>query len=152
MNAAYITTVGKIRKAINENDFRLIADKILEGCNKFLLITPSNSEIQSWENSIPPFINALSTTCDSLPIIIEFKMPIGNERADLVLLGGDDRAIVIELKHWGKSKISKYKARNMAYEWLSKQMNIPLEFTHIAMFNVEQCKIAIKKCKPYYGK
>ena len=109
MNAAYITTVGKIREAINKNEFSTISDKILEGCKLFLLTNPSDSEIQSWKNSIPPFINALSKACDSLPVIVELKMPIGNERADLVLLGGEDSAIVVELKHWGTSKISKYK-------------------------------------------
>jgi len=34
--------------------------------------------------------------------MLELRMPIGNERADLVLLGGqsEHRVVVVELKHW----------------------------------------------------
>jgi len=45
---------------------------------------------------------------------------------------------------------SKFKARQTAYNWLSKQLNIPIEFTHIGMFDMETCNIAIQLCKPYY--
>lgn len=46
--------------------------------------------------------------------------------------------------------------RNAAYRWLSEQMNLPVSETHIGMFDVGQCKEAIriineKKGKMYYG-
>lgn len=36
--------------------------------------------------------------------------------------------------------------RNQAYAWLSKQLDLPLEETHIGMFDVERCKQVIKAC------
>jgi len=39
--------------------------------------------------------------------------------------------------------------RNKAYIWLSKQLGIKLEETHIGMFDVETCKRVVEICKPY---
>lgn len=39
--------------------------------------------------------------------------------------------------------------RSKAYKWLSKQLNIPGERTHIGMFDVNKCKTVVKLCKPY---
>lgn len=47
---------------------------------------------------------------------------------------------------------SKKEARTGAYEWLSKEMGIPIEQTHIGMFDIEQCKKVIAICKPYNDK
>lgn len=41
----------------------------------------------------------------------------------------------------------KYKARRNTYKWLSEQLNIPKEYTHIGMFNIELCKQTIQICK-----
>lgn len=40
-------------------------------------------------------------------------------------------------------------ARSLRYEWLSKELKIPIEETHIGMFDVETCKLVIELCKPY---
>lgn len=40
-------------------------------------------------------------------------------------------------------------ARGAAYKWLSKEMGIDPLFTHIGMFNVEQCKRVYDLCKRY---
>lgn len=37
--------------------------------------------------------------------------------------------------------------RKAAYEWLSKEMGLPLEKTHIGMMDVDQCKEVIRICK-----
>ena len=37
--------------------------------------------------------------------------------------------------------------RNDAYKWLSKQMGIPYEKTHIGMFDVDDCKRVIQICR-----
>lgn len=34
--------------------------------------------------------------------------------------------------------------RNAAYRWLSEQMGLPVEQTHIGMFDIEQCKQVIQ--------
>lgn len=36
--------------------------------------------------------------------------------------------------------------RDAAYRWLSRQMNLPPEETHIGMFTVEQCKKVVQIC------
>ena len=43
-------------------------------------------------------------------------------------------------------------ARKLAYDWLSKEMGIALEHTHIAMFNIDQCRKVVELCKPYLEK
>ncbi len=40
--------------------------------------------------------------------------------------------------------------RKKAYIWLSKQLDINIDITHIGMFDVETCKKVIEICKPYY--
>lgn len=42
------------------------------------------------------------------------------------------------------------KARSTMYSWLSTQMNLPEEETHVAKFTRNQCKQAIKILKPKY--
>ena len=37
--------------------------------------------------------------------------------------------------------------RKKAYKWLSEQMGLPEELTHIAMFDVDQCNQCIALCK-----
>lgn len=44
----------------------------------------------------------------------------------------------------------KSQARKAAYNWLSKELRIPLDLTHIGMFDLEMCKQVIKLCKKYY--
>lgn len=36
--------------------------------------------------------------------------------------------------------------RGAAYTWLSKQMNLSIEKTHIGMFNLEQCREVVRIC------
>lgn len=39
--------------------------------------------------------------------------------------------------------------RNAAYAWLAERMNLPVEKTHIGMFDVGQCKKAIHICNNF---
>jgi len=41
---------------------------------------------------------------------------------------------------------SNLKSRHEAYAWLSKQLGIPIKYTHIGMFGVETCKKVILLC------
>ena len=43
-----------------------------------------------------------------------------------------------------------FKTRNDAYVWLSDKMNLPVEFTHIGMFNPEQCERVIKLIEEHF--
>lgn len=40
-------------------------------------------------------------------------------------------------------------ARNLGYKWLSKELNILQDKTHIGMFDEETCQRVIDLCKPY---
>jgi len=62
-----------------------------------------------------------------------------------------------ELRYWKKAahsafdplwKYGKFKRqRNAAYRWLAEQMKLPVEKTHIGMFDVAQCKEVIQICR-----
>lgn len=49
-----------------------------------------------------------------------------------------------------KTGFRKGHSRSKAYRWLSEQMSLPAELTHIGMFDEDQCKKVIELCKPYY--
>lgn len=49
-------------------------------------------------------------------------------------------------------KFKKYEARNKAYEWLGKQMNLNKEYCHIGFFTVEMSKEAIFILEEVYRK
>lgn len=51
-----------------------------------------------------------------------------------------------------KKGFTKNEARNLAYKWLGKQLGTTEEYTHIGMFNVDQCKKVVEICKEYYEK
>lgn len=42
---------------------------------------------------------------------------------------------------------SKRMRRGEAYRWLSKELGIPLEQTHIGMFDVETCRRVVEACQ-----
>lgn len=48
--------------------------------------------------------------------------------------------------------LSKNKARGKAYKWLSEQLGIDLEETHIGWFDVDMCKKVVQICKPITDK
>lgn len=39
--------------------------------------------------------------------------------------------------------------RSKAYLWLSEQMNIPVEFCHIGMFDIDECYQVVDICQPF---
>lgn len=59
-----------------------------------------------------------------------------------------------ELRYWKKAAHAAFdplwqygrfkRHRNAAYRWLSDQMQLPVEKTHIGMFDINQCKAAIQ--------
>lgn len=59
-----------------------------------------------------------------------------------------------ELRYWKKAAHAVFDPlwrqgrfrgqRKAAYEWLAEQMGLPVEQTHIGMFDIAQCKQAIK--------
>ncbi len=51
---------------------------------------------------------------------------------------------MVENPDWSKTK-----CRRKAYKWLSKEMKIPVELTHIGMFDNGQCQQVIELCQNY---
>ena len=50
---------------------------------------PSPAEVSSWEGSLPSLVDILiDPKYDRIQVLIELAMPVGAERADVVLLGG----------------------------------------------------------------
>lgn len=37
--------------------------------------------------------------------------------------------------------------RNVAYDWLASQLGLPIEKTHIGMFDVAECKMTVQICE-----
>lgn len=45
--------------------------------------------------------------------------------------------------------VSKGQACSRGYEWLAKQLGLPVEQTHIGMFDVDTCRRVVAICAPY---
>lgn len=82
---------------------------------------------------------------------------VGVHEGSTVALG---RLANAELREWKKKahasfdriwKKGKMK-RGAAYKWLSENLKIPPEYTHIGMFSVDTCKKVIKICDAKQGK
>lgn len=48
-----------------------------------------------------------------------------------------------------KQKMGHKNARKLGYAWLSRELGLPKERTHIGMFDEATCEKVIKLCKPY---
>ena len=51
-----------------------------------------------------------------------------------------------------KENCSKGVARRAGYKWLSEQLGIPYEKTHIGYMNLEQCRQVVEVCSNLYKK
>lgn len=61
-----------------------------------------------------------------------------------------------ELRAWRKAahgdfdrRAKKMESRMAGYKWLSEQMGLTVDKTHIGMFDIDQCKQVIKICGGY---
>lgn len=100
MPAAWVGTLGILAESVRAGTF---TTEIVESFRK-LFGDPGYAELSAWQHSIPALVDALSPVASpNVLTILEFQMPVGAERADVVLLGGDSgspTAAVIELKQW----------------------------------------------------
>lgn len=100
MTSAWSGSISQLKKLIDGGDF------ITEISRGFELAyqRPNEIEIQSWKISIPELIKVVADPIfDNLQILLELQMPIGAERADMILLGGSPDVpcgLVLELKQW----------------------------------------------------
>ncbi len=100
MASAFVGTISEIKELYKSN--RLF--DILNSNYQTNFCKSPEAQIRSWKGSIPVLIKLLDDKgFNSINIIIEYRMPIGDERADIILLGGNGErksGIVIELKQW----------------------------------------------------
>ncbi len=88
--------------------FNRIEQQILDVFSSKLGHSTSNSEIQSWKNSLQYMNNVL--TCGEIPddagVAIEYRIPQTSKRVDFILSGADqnnrDSVVIVELKQWSK--------------------------------------------------
>ena len=86
--------------------FNRIEQQILVAFTSKLGHGTSNSEIQSWKNSLQYMNNVL--TCAEIPddagVTIEYRIPQTSKRVDFILSGTDpdnrDTVVIVELKQW----------------------------------------------------
>jgi DUF2075 family protein len=100
MTCAWSGTVRQLRKLV-------ATDRMTTLLNTGYQVSfekSSPSQVESWSQSLPAVLGALpSPDFDDVLALVELAMPVGAERADLVLLGGmpsEPRGAVIELKQW----------------------------------------------------
>ena len=48
-----------------------------------------------------------------------------------------------------RDQVKKHEARGAAYAWLSREMNLHPDDTHIGMFDIDQCRRVLELCAPY---
>lgn len=92
-----------------------VAARILEGSLALHLTenfrhlhgrTAGQSEVRSWERSLPALVNALMDAgLGEVEVLIEYGLPLTSKRADAVLAGvhpttGEPSYVVVELKQW----------------------------------------------------
>lgn len=104
MVSAISGTIGEIKRSIHDRTF---IDKLISGFNN-IYHNASHSEVTSWKQSLMPFFELFPDECNNIQALIEYQMPIGGERADVILLGGNSqkpRGYIIELKQWSDMEI-----------------------------------------------
>lgn len=105
MPALWGGPLGDLSSFAKRGDF---AEKLTEECRaKFG--EPSPAELRSWVHSLPRVLSYLSdSSFEPLQGILELQMPVGAERADLVLIGGpkdSPRGYILELKQWSSAML-----------------------------------------------
>jgi uncharacterized protein len=90
---------------------RRVSDVIAEHVRRLDARRPSESEIRSWERSLPALVaDLVDAGLDELEMLIEYQLPLTSKRADVVLAGvdrrtGEDSFLIVELKQWSRAEI-----------------------------------------------
>ncbi|WP_404332092.1 DNA/RNA helicase domain-containing protein [Mesobacillus maritimus] len=72
----------------------------------------SDSELRSWENSLPQMARVLrdANIKEDTHVLLEYKLPSTEKRIDFLIAGkdakGNKNAVIIELKQWQKAKVA----------------------------------------------
>ena len=71
---------------------------------------PSQSEMRSWDRSIPALLDQLAGAgLGEVEVLLEYQLPLTSKRADVVLVGehphGGPSCVVVENKQWGRLEL-----------------------------------------------
>lgn len=153
----YAATKSEFRQDVRNNQ---IADRILESYKRHLGHGTSQSEIDSWKNSMMFMSNALED--EAIPsdtgVAIEYKIPQTAKRIDIILTGintqNQSTALIVELKQWSEAGLTNKDA--IVTTWLGgskREVNHPSyqAYTYAALltdFNeaVQKQNIRLKPC------
>ncbi len=92
-----------------------ISDKLLDSLREKQLLGGSDSEVNSWNNSLHFMKDVLDT--EIIPrdceVAIEYNIPQTSKRVDFMIMGSDrnnvDHVVIVELKQWAKvEKVNDY--------------------------------------------
>ncbi|SNY86115.1 hypothetical protein SAMN04244553_3806 [Nocardia amikacinitolerans] len=92
-----------------------------------------NSELRSWEASLPRIARDLQDAgLGQVDMLIEFRLPETNSRADVVLSGidprtGEDSYVVVELKQWSAAELAYNSDRIVRARGLPDEQLHPIE-------------------------
>lgn len=104
MSALWINTAYQFKK--DAEDSSSFCKNLIQSFENIYGHSPSQSEIRSWEDSIPRLAKLLEPPeFYNFLILIEMNMKVTQERADYILLGGntnDPKGLIIEVKQWSK--------------------------------------------------
>ncbi|PFD96430.1 ATP/GTP-binding protein [Bacillus cereus] len=84
----------------------VLRENVLNKMNKVV----SDSELRSWERSLPQMVRVLRDVDlkEDTHILLEYKLPSTEKRIDFLITGqdekGKDNALIVELKQWEKAK------------------------------------------------
>jgi uncharacterized protein len=86
----------------------VLKENVLSKMNKVV----SESELRSWENSLPQMARVLrdADLKEDTHVLLEYKLPSTEKRIDFLIAGkdakGNKNAVIIELKQWQKAKVA----------------------------------------------
>ncbi len=109
MASAYLGKIKELRKL--SEDGLLLSE--IEKNYKDSFGKASDSMINSWDQSVNAMLDVTThSDFDNVGIILELRMPIGDERLDALLLSRNEHGffgIVIEMKQWSSVNLTKSK-------------------------------------------
>lgn len=104
LNCAYW---GRIKDFLNSSD-DLIVKNITDGIYKLTGEYPEIEQRKAWQGAIPLIKRVFEKINQDLHFVVEYKLPLSDERIDLIICGksksGQASLLVFELKGWNKAE------------------------------------------------
>ncbi len=98
---------GSSKNFIEDTVHNQIAEKLKTAFFQYYRYHPSPAEVNSWRNSLRAVSQSFQmASLDDHGVILEYQLPLTSKRLDCLVCGqdrgGQDNAVIIELKQWEK--------------------------------------------------